>query len=86
MKLRRIPAFGGDNNRAFVADFSRLNRGCSARAFGFDTFDEFYAAVVDPAYNRIDRNDDGILCFQPFPSQSNIPAYLANTIDNTAAG
>ena len=67
-----------------IEEFGSLKAGLEA--FGFDTFDEFYAAVVDPAYNRIDRNDDGILCFQPFPSQSNIPAYLANTIDNTAAG
>jgi hypothetical protein len=66
-----------------IEEFGSLEAGLDA--FGFDTFDEFYAAVVDPAYNRLDRNDDGILCFKPYPSQSNLPAYLALAIDNTAS-
>ena len=66
-----------------IEEFGSLEAGLDA--FGFDTFDAFYAAVVDPVYNRFDRNDDGILCFKPYPSQSNLPAYLFNTIDNTAS-
>ena len=65
-----------------IEEFGSLEEGLAA--FGFDTLDEFYAAVVDPAHNRIDKNDDGILCFKPFPEQGNQAAYLANTVDNSA--
>jgi hypothetical protein len=55
-------------------------------AFGFETLEEFYAAVVDPAFNTIDQNNDGLLCVKPFPEQGQgQPAYNANAIDNHAA-
>lgn len=65
-----------------VSEFGSLEAGVAA--FGFDTFENFYAAAVDPDYNRIDRNDDGVLCFKRFPAQSSNPVYTANTVDNTA--
>lgn len=65
-----------------VSEFGSLEAGLVA--FGFGTFEDFYAAAVDPDYNRIDRNDDGVLCFKRFPDQSSNPVYTANTVDNTA--
>ncbi len=65
-----------------IEEFGSLEAGLAA--FGFATFTQFYAAAVDPAYNLKDKNNDGILCFKLFPSQSNVAAYLANTVDNTA--
>lgn len=65
-----------------IEEFGSLEAGLAA--FGFTTLDELYAAAVDPGYNKIDKNDDGVLCAKPFPSQSNKPAYLANAVDNTA--
>jgi len=78
----------GDNlllqtgNAGTIEEFGSLEAGLAA--FGFATFDEFYAAVVDPQYNTQDRNDDGVLCVKRFPSQGNQAAYLANIIDNRA--
>jgi len=65
-----------------IEEFGSLDAGLAA--FGFTTFHALYPAAVDPDYNRIDRNNDGVLCVKPFPSQSNNPAYLANAVDNTA--
>jgi hypothetical protein len=65
-----------------IEEFGSLQEGLAA--FGFGTFEEFYAAAIDPAHNKVDKNDDGILCFKPFPVQGNQPAYLANVVDNSA--
>lgn len=67
-----------------IEEFGSLEAGLEA--FGFETFTEFYAAAVDPAMNKVDQNDDGVLCVKPFPEQSQgKAAYLANAIDNHAA-
>ena len=65
-----------------IEEFGSLEAGLSA--FGFATLEDLYAAVIDPEFNQVDKNDDGVLCVKPFPSQSNVPAYLANAVDNTA--
>lgn len=65
-----------------IEEFGSLEAGLAA--FGFDTLEEFYAAAIDPAHNKVDKNDDGILCFKPFPEQGGQAAYLANVVDNSA--
>lgn len=65
-----------------IEEFGTLEAGLAA--FGFLTLTEFYAAALDPAYNNVDRNDDGVLCVKLFPNTSGAPAYLANAVDNTA--
>jgi hypothetical protein len=65
-----------------IEEFGSLQEGLSA--FGFGTLDEFYAAAIDPAFNQVDKNDDGVLCVKRFPTQGNQAAYLANAIDNVA--
>lgn len=65
-----------------VEEFGSLEAGLAA--FGFSSLTDFYAAAVDPPFNTVDRNDDGVLCVKPFPDVSRIPAYLANGVDNTA--
>jgi hypothetical protein len=65
-----------------IEEFGSLQAGLVA--FGFATLEEFYAAAIDPSFNQVDRNDDGILCVKRFPSQGNQAAYLANAVDNTA--
>lgn len=65
-------------------EFGSLEAGLEV--FGFETFEEFYAGAVDPAFNKVDQNDDGVLCVKPFPEQGQgQPAYNANAIDNHAA-
>jgi hypothetical protein len=66
-----------------IEEFGSLEAGLAA--FGFSTLTEFYAAAIDPAYNKVDRNDDGVLCAKPHPDTSGAPAYLANAVDNTAS-
>jgi hypothetical protein len=67
-----------------IEEFGSVEAGLEA--FGFETFEEFYAAAVDPAFNKIDQNNDGLLCVKPFPEQGQgQPAYNANAIDNHAA-
>jgi len=56
----------------------------AAQAFGFANFEEFYAEAVDPDYNRLDQNDDGVLCFKPYPEQSSKAPYEFLAIDNRA--
>src|SRR3954451_18036326 len=51
-------------------------------AFGFTILDVLYVAAGDSGYSRVDTNNEGVLCAKPFPSQSNKPAYLANSVDN----
>ena len=65
-----------------IEEFGSLEAGLEA--FGFDSFEELYAAAVDPGYNKIDKNDDGVLCFKTHPEQGGQPAYIANAIDNAA--
>lgn len=65
-----------------IEEFGSLEAGLAA--FGFSTLEEFYAAVVDPEFNRLDRNDDGVLCVKRFPETGGQAAYLANAVDNTA--
>jgi len=69
-------------NAAAIEEFGSLD--AAAQAFGFATFEEFYAAAVDPDYNRLDRNDDGVLCFKAYPEHSSKPAYEFLAIDNRA--
>lgn len=65
-----------------IEEFGSLEAGLAA--FGFSTLTDLYAAAIDPAYNQVDRNDDGVLCVKPHPDTSGAPAYLANAVDNTA--
>ena len=65
-----------------IEEFGSLE--AAVAAFGFATFEEFYAAVVDPLHNAIDRNDDGVLCFKRFPEQGGKAAYEVNAVDNTS--
>jgi hypothetical protein len=65
-----------------IEEFGRLQEGLSA--FGFDTLEGFYASAIDPAFNKTDKQNDGILCVKPFPVQGNQAAYLANAVDNNA--
>ena len=68
----------------FIEEFGSVEVGLEA--FGFETLEEFYAAAVDPAFNKVDQNDDGVLCVKRFPEQGQgQPAYFANAIDNHAA-
>jgi hypothetical protein len=63
-----------------IEEFGSLAAGLAA--FGFGSFTDFYAAVVDPNYNTIDRNDDGVLCVKTFPVTPGRPAFLVLAIDN----
>jgi hypothetical protein len=65
-----------------IEEFGSIDAGLEA--FGFGTLDEFYAAAIDPQFNKVDHNDDGVLCVKRFPEQGNQPAYLANAVDNAA--
>lgn len=65
-----------------IEEFGSLEAGLAA--LGFATVEELYAAAIDPAFNQVDKNDDGVLCVKPFPAQGNQAAYLANAVDNTA--
>jgi hypothetical protein len=65
-----------------IEEFGSLD--AALAAFGFGTLEEFYAAVVDPSFNKIDHNDDGVLCFKQYPAQGGRPAYIANAVDNTS--
>jgi len=65
-----------------IEEFGSLD--AALAAFGFTTLEDFYAAVFDPAVDKIDHNDDGVLCFKPFPTQGNKAAYLVNSVDNTS--
>ena len=65
-----------------IEEFGSLD--AALAAFGFGTLEDFYAAVVDPGFRKIDHNGDGVLCFKPFSANGNKPAYLANTVDNTS--
>lgn len=65
-----------------IEEFGSLEAGLAA--FGFPTLEDFYAAVVDPNFNKIDHNDDGVLCFKRFSENGNKAAYLANAVDNTS--
>lgn len=68
----------------FIEEFGSLEAGLES--FGFDTLEELYAAAIDPAFNKVDQNDDGVLCVKRFPEQGQgQPAYFANAIDNHAA-
>jgi hypothetical protein len=65
-----------------VAVFGSLE--AAMAAFGFESFDAFYAEIADPGFNKADHNGDGVLCFELYPATSNNPPYTQNTIDNTA--
>ena len=66
-----------------VAEFGSLEAGLAA--FGFSTLEQLYAEVIDPGFNRVDKNDDGVLCVKPFPETGAQADYLANAVDNTAS-
>jgi hypothetical protein len=65
-----------------IEEFGSMAAGLEA--FGFATLEELYAAAVDPGFDKVDHNDDGILCVKPFPEQGGQAAYLANAVDNAS--
>ena len=65
-----------------IAVFGSLD--AAMQAFGFETFDAFYAEIADPGFNKLDHNGDGVICFELYPATSNHPSYTQNAIDNTA--
>lgn len=52
--------------------------------FGFESAEDLYAFAL-AGWLSLDKNGDDVVCFKPFPSQSNgKPAYFSNFIDNNA--
>jgi len=75
-----IPVYiGGDPANGFTEEFEDF-----AMAFGFADAQAFYDYIWGPQWQRIDRNDDLLVCMKPYPLTPGNPAYLFNGIDNTA--
>ena len=65
-----------------VEEFGSVAAGLEA--FGFATFEDLYAAAIDPGFEKFDHNGDGVLCVKRFPAQGGQAAYLANAVDNVS--
>ena len=65
-----------------IEEFGSVAAGLEA--FGFATFDDFYAAAVNPGFQKFDHNGDGVVCVKRFPEQGGQAAYLANAVDNAS--
>jgi len=70
---------GGDPNNGFTAEFDEVSV-----AFGFADGQAFYEAIIGGNFDRIDGNDDGLVCMKPAPVNPSNPGYIFTAIDNVA--
>ncbi|MGI8658769.1 MAG: hypothetical protein ACR2K4_08420 [Candidatus Limnocylindria bacterium] len=55
-----------------------------AEDLGLASVEELYAFALE-GWRGLDKNDDGLICFKPFPEHQNgHPAYFSNFVDSNA--